>query len=77
MDASFSADINRVYESLHLPVFAAHGVRGDFTDYGRLPEYAERGNWTVAQFQTGAIPYFEAPEQFIAAYDAFLARAMA
>ena len=69
----FSADISRVYESLEMPVFAAHGVRGDFTDYGRLPKLAARGNWTVAEFATGAMPYFETPEQFIAAYDAFLA----
>lgn len=69
----FSADISRIYESLEMPVFAAHGVRGDFTDYGRLPVLAARGNWTVAEFATGAMPYFEMPEQFIAAYDAFLA----
>ncbi len=73
----FSADISRVYDALEMPVFAAHGVRGDFTDYGRLREYAARGNWTTAEFQTGAMPYFEVPEQFITAYDAFLARAVA
>lgn len=73
----FSSDISRVYDSLELPVFAAHGVRGDFTDYGRLPEYAARGNWTVEEFQTGALPYFEQPDQFLAAYDRFLAHAVA
>lgn len=73
----FSSDISRVYDSLTLPVFAAHGVRGDFTDYGRLPEYAARGNWTVAEFQTGALPHFEAIDQFTAAYDAFLQRSLA
>ena len=73
----FSADISRVYSSLDLPVFAAHGVRGDFTDYGGLASYAARGNWKNAEFVTGAWPCLELPDQFIAAYDAFLARALA
>lgn len=73
----FSADISRVYQSLTMPVYAAHGVRGDFTDYGGLAPLADRQGWQVQVFDTGAMPYFELPEQFIAGYDAFLERAPA
>ena len=71
----FSADINRIYDTLDRPVWLAHGVRGDFTDYGRAATYADRPNWHVQVFQTGALPYFERPDEFIAAYGAFLASA--
>ena len=68
----FSADITRVYESLEMPVWVSHGVRGDFTDYGGVQRLAGRTNWSVQVFQTGGIPYFEQPTEFTAAYDAFL-----
>src|SRR5581483_6035286 len=35
----FSADIGRIYDSLAMPVFIAHGVRGDFTDYGGADKF--------------------------------------
>jgi pimeloyl-ACP methyl ester carboxylesterase len=73
----FSADITRVYESLDMPVWVAHGVRGDFTDYGGVRRYAARPNWDVRVFQTGAIPYFERPDEFAQAYDTFLQQALA
>ena len=73
----FSADITRVYQSLTMPVYAAHGVRGDFTDYGGLGSLAKRRGWLVQEFNTGAMPYFELPEQFIAGYSDFLERAPA
>lgn len=73
----FSADITRVYQSLTMPVYAAHGVRGDFTDYGGLAALADRRGWLVQVFNTGAMPYFELPDQFIAGYDTFLERAPA
>ncbi|HEU5099980.1 MAG TPA: alpha/beta fold hydrolase [Roseiflexaceae bacterium] len=71
----FGADINRVYDSLALPVWMAHGVRGDFTDYSGTGKLATRPNWEQRVFQTGAIPYFELPGEFFAAYDAFVERA--
>jgi pimeloyl-ACP methyl ester carboxylesterase len=71
--AMFSADIHIVYESLTAPVWVTHGVRGDFTDYRGLGLVSERANWQVAVLPTGALPYFEVPQQFIAGYDAFLA----
>ena len=70
----FSADIQDVYEKLALPVWMSHGVRGDFTDYGGKSIVADRPNWTFTVFPTGAMPYFEVTADFIAAYDAFLAR---
>jgi pimeloyl-ACP methyl ester carboxylesterase len=70
----FSADITRVYESLALPVWMSHGVRGDFTDYRYKEAFANRPNWTFDVFQTGALPHFEVPAEFIARYDAFLER---
>lgn len=73
--ALFSADILSVYESLTQPVWLSHGVRGDFTDY-RGQRYLEgRSNWRFSVYQTGALPYFEVPERFIADCDAFIGTA--
>jgi pimeloyl-ACP methyl ester carboxylesterase len=71
----FSADINRVYDTLEQPVWLTHGVRGDFNDYSGTRRLAARPNWELRVFQTGGIPYFDQPDEFVAAYDAFLERA--
>jgi pimeloyl-ACP methyl ester carboxylesterase len=68
----FSADIQTIYEQLRMPVWLCHGTRGDFTDYGRADLVAQRDNWTVTVFETGALPFFEVPDAFSVAYDAFL-----
>ncbi|MDX2013718.1 MAG: alpha/beta fold hydrolase [Myxococcaceae bacterium] len=68
----FSADISRVYEALKLPVFVAHGVRGDFTKYPGLEPMKKKSTWSVSVFQTGALPNFEAREAFEARLKAFL-----
>lgn len=68
----FSADIHTVYEQLAMPVWMSHGVRGDFTDYRGKALVERRPNWRFTVFPTGAMPYFEQPAAFIAAYDAFL-----
>ena len=68
----FSADIHSVYERLALPVWMSHGVRGDFTDYRGTSIVTQRPNWRFSTFPTGALPHFEVPGEFIAAYDAFL-----
>ncbi len=68
----FSADITRVYESLSMPVWMNHGVRGDFTDYRYREAFAGRPNWSFDVFQTGALPHFEVRAEFTAKYDAFL-----
>lgn len=73
----FSEGIIRIYHSLTLPVWMAHGVRGDFVDYSNKTVVQDRANWTIEVFQTGAMPHFEAEAAFIRAYDAFLAGAPA
>jgi pimeloyl-ACP methyl ester carboxylesterase len=73
----FSADITRVYESLVMPVWVSHGVRGDFTDYRHKHAFAGKPNWSFDVFETGALPHFEVPQAFVARYDAFLERAAA
>ncbi len=73
----FSQDILRIYQSLTLPVWMSHGVRGDFVDYSNKTAVEGRANWTIEVFQTGAMPHFEAREAFVRSYDAFLARAEA
>ena len=69
--ALFSADIHTVYEALEMTVWMSHGVRGDFTDYRGKVVVAGRPNWQFDVFQTGALPYFEVPAAFCAAYDLF------
>ena len=73
----FSQDIQRIYQSLTLPVWMSHGVRGDFVDYSNKAVVEGRANWTIEVFQTGAMPHFEAREAFVRSYDAFLAHAEA
>jgi pimeloyl-ACP methyl ester carboxylesterase len=70
--ALFSADILSVYESLTQPVWLSHGVRGDFTDYRGRRWLEGLGNWRFTVYPTGALPYFELPERFIADYDGFM-----
>jgi pimeloyl-ACP methyl ester carboxylesterase len=73
--ALFSADISRLHDALPGPTWVAHGARGDFTDYRGLARYAGSPRWRIDRFETGALPYFEAPEPFFAALEAHLARA--
>ena len=69
----FSADIHTVYERLEMPVWMSHGVRGDFTDYRGKVIVEHRPNWQFSVFASGALPYFEVPEDFFNAFDRFLA----
>jgi pimeloyl-ACP methyl ester carboxylesterase len=69
----FSGDITRIYQGLTQPVWMAHGVRGDFTDYSQKTAVANKPNWTIDVFQTGALPQFEVPDAVLVAYDRFLA----
>jgi pimeloyl-ACP methyl ester carboxylesterase len=71
----FSTDIQRVYASLPQPVWVSHGTRGDFTDYRGDSIVRGRPNWRFTVFETGAMPYFEKPAEFFAAFDGFLADA--
>ena len=71
----FSQEILSIYQSLTLPVWMAHGVRGDFVNYKNKHAVEQLANWQVDVFQTGALPHFEVPDQFVQAYEAFLRRA--
>lgn len=68
----FSADIHAVYERLEMPIWMSHGVRGDFTDYRGKAIVEGRPSWQFTIFPTGALPYFEVPQDFFNAYDRFL-----
>jgi len=68
----FSGDIDLVYEALQVPAWVCHGVRGDFTNYDKLKAFAARPAWRATVFETGALPFFEVPEQFCLEYDGFL-----
>ena len=69
----FSADIHTIYEQLEMPVWMSHGVRGDFTDYRGTAIVVSRPNWRFSVYPTGALPYFEVPDDFERDFDAFLA----
>ncbi len=69
----FSADIHDIYEKLDMPVWMSHGVRGDFTDYRARVIVEARPNWRFTVFPTGALPYFEKPQDFTDPFTEFLA----
>ena len=69
----FSADIHDVYDAVRSPVWASHGVRGDFTDYRGMAQVPACARWQRTVYQTGALPYFEVPEAFNADFERLLA----
>ena len=69
----FSGDIQTVYDALTVPVWMCHGIRGDFTDYTDETRFDGRANWLLTTFPTGALPHFEQPLEFCAAYTRFMA----
>ncbi len=69
----FSGDVNALYDALAMPVWMAHGTRGDFVDYRGKAAYSSQPNWHFDVFEAGALPYFEMPAEFARRYDAFLA----
>lgn len=71
----FSRDIQDVYRRLTLPVWVPHATRGDFKDFSAADWTAAHANWRLQPFPTGALPYFEQPQAFLADYDRFLAGA--
>lgn len=60
----FSADITHVYDRLTMKVWMSHGTRGDFVDYRGKQRYAHSDHWRFTVYQSGALPYFEMPDQF-------------
>jgi len=70
----FSADITTIYDQLRLPVWVSHGVRGDFVDYRGKARFATHANWQFTVFNSGALPYFECPQEFAEKMLAFMAQ---
>jgi pimeloyl-ACP methyl ester carboxylesterase len=70
----FSADITTIYDQLHLPVWMSHGVRGDFVDYRGKAHFTAHANWQFTIFDSGALPYFEYPQDFAEKMLAFMAQ---
>lgn len=68
----FSGDATKLYEELTHPVWVSHGVRGDFVDYRGVERLASRPNWRVTELPTGALPWFEVPDEFMSSYLSFL-----
>jgi hypothetical protein len=62
----FSADITNIYDKLTQKVWMSHGTRGDFVDYRGKQRYANSEHWSVTVYESGALPYFEMPDQFSA-----------
>ena len=56
--------IGTIYDRLLQPVWMSHGVRGDFVDYRGKERFTGRGNWRFTVFDSGALPYFEHPQEF-------------
>lgn len=69
----FSTDIHTIYRQVTLPTLVVHGTRGDFTDYKMLSIVSGQPNWQVQVLPTGAMPYFEVPQAYVAIQDKFLA----
>jgi len=68
----FSRDAFDLYRALDLPTWVSHGTRGDFVDYSRAEQLRDRPNLRLTVFDGGALPHFEQPQAFLAAYDSFL-----
>jgi pimeloyl-ACP methyl ester carboxylesterase len=69
----FSSDIRTVYEQLTLPIWMPHATKGDFADFSEAGWTSARPNWRVTPYDTGALPHFERPEQFMRDFSEFLA----
>ena len=68
----FSTDIQQVYAKLVQPVWMSHGMYGDFTDYQGKSMVPALDHWPVTVFDSGALPYFEEPGEFFAAFSSFI-----
>lgn len=75
--ALFTRGIVERYRALPLPVWVSHGTRGSFTDFGACPKFTgsrlQLNPLQRTAFAGGAMPHFEQPQAFAAAYDQFLA----
>jgi pimeloyl-ACP methyl ester carboxylesterase len=72
--ALFTRGIAERYALLPMPVWLAHGVRGQFADMSGLARLGPLPHWTTDAFSTGAMPHVEVPRTFTSHYDAFSTR---
>jgi hypothetical protein len=75
--ALFTEGIAERYAQMAPAVWLAHGVRGEFADFGGLSRIGPPRHWSWDTFGTGAMPQLESPRLFMARYDAFLDRVAA
>ena len=73
----FSKDIRSIYQRLSLPVWMTEATRGDFADFRGAEWVQSQPNWRVVRFDTGALPHFEQPDNFMGHYRQFLSGAAA
>jgi pimeloyl-ACP methyl ester carboxylesterase len=71
----FSTDAPDLYSRLTLPVWMTTANKGDFAHFGDTSWAKAQPNWTVQDFNTGALPQFECPVSFCEHYGGFLQNA--
>jgi hypothetical protein len=68
----FTSGIRTFYEKLEMPVWVPHGTKGDFKDFSGADWAKAKPNWQFQPYDTGALPHFERPAEFLESYEAFL-----
>ena len=71
----FCKDIRVIYERLGLPVWMPHGTKAISAISAEAGWTGLRSNWSLTPYDTGALPHFERPEEFMRDYARFLAEA--
>ncbi len=69
----FTRGATHLYAQLKQPVWMVHGTRGEFAKVDGLKHFAPVRPWAIDAMDTGAMPYFERPDEFNQRYDAFVA----
>ncbi len=72
--ALFTKGAADLYRRMAMPVWFAYGSRGAFADCDGVQRLGARARWRRDRFDTGALPYFEAIDEFSKCYEAFSAR---
>lgn len=70
--ALFTRGAAQLYARLPQPVWVAHGIHGRFNRFDGLQTVQRTSRWQVDAFDTGAMPYFQAPDAFMACHQRFV-----